>query len=79
LVMGRPRRAAMPVPEALKELLRQSGRDFDPRVVEALIETVRQLQQEHGDVMLYLSDAALEIEYFVTQRMLRRAARGEAT
>lgn len=78
LVMGRPRRAAMPVPEALKEILRQSGRDFDPRVVDALIETVRQLQREHGDVMQYLSDAAVEIEYFATQRMLRRATLGEA-
>jgi putative nucleotidyltransferase with HDIG domain len=76
LVMGRPRRAAMSVPEALKEILRQSGRDFDPRVVVELIETVRQLQREHGDVMQYLSDVALEIEYFATQRMLRRAARG---
>ena len=74
-VMGRPRRPAVSVQEALRELLRQSGRDFDPRVVDALIATVRELEREHGDAMQYLADAAGEIDYFATQRLLRCAGR----
>ena len=78
LVMGRPRRPAVPVAEALKELLRQSGRDFDPRVVASLIETVRRLQRNNADLIAFLSEDAEQFEYIAARRMLRRAA-GAAT
>ena len=55
LVTGRPRRPAIPVAEALREILRASGREFDPKVVDALIGSVRRIQVEHGDVISYLS------------------------
>lgn len=74
LVMGRPRCPAMPVAEALKELLRQSGREFDPKVVAALIETVRRIQREHQDLIVYLSDEADQFEYLAARRKLRQAS-----
>jgi putative nucleotidyltransferase with HDIG domain len=74
LVMGRPRRGAMSVKDAQRELLRGSGRDFDPRVVSAAIEVLRHLEALHGDVMAHLAEGADEIEFFATQRMLRRLA-----
>jgi putative two-component system response regulator len=44
MVNDRPYRRAMRVEEALEELLRQSGRQFDPRIVEAMVcETQRSL------------------------------------
>ena len=74
LVMGRPRRLAVPIEEALCELLRQSGRDFDPRVVEVLIATVRQLRCEHSDVMAYLAEDADQYDFTSARRVFRRAA-----
>lgn len=74
LVMGRPRRPAVPIEEALCELLRQSGRDFDPRVVEVLIATVRQLRREHSDVMAHLAEDADQYDFTSARRVFRRAA-----
>ncbi|HEX7186537.1 MAG TPA: HD domain-containing phosphohydrolase, partial [Thermoanaerobaculia bacterium] len=38
----RPYRRGMPVETAVEELRREAGRQFDPRIVEALIEVVRE-------------------------------------
>lgn len=75
-VMGRPRRPAMPPAAALSEILQQRGRDFDPKLVDLLIDLVRRLQREHPDLMNYLAEEAEHIEHFATQRMLRRAVQG---
>lgn len=78
LVMGRPRKRAMPVQDALKDILSRRGRDFDPQLTDRFIETVRRLQREHPDLMVHLAEGAEQIEYFATQRMLRRVARPDA-
>jgi putative two-component system response regulator len=54
----RPGRPATPVRGALKDILRQRGREFDPQLVDRFIELVRQIEREHGNVLAYLSSAA---------------------
>lgn len=74
LVTGRPRRSAVPVAEALREILRASGREFDPKVVDALIGSVRRIGEEHGDVISFLARDAEEYDYIASRRRLRRAS-----
>lgn len=71
LVRGRPARPSMSVQEALKELLRQRGRDYDPRLVDLLIALVRRIESKHGDVMAYLADGADAIEPIARRRLGR--------
>jgi putative nucleotidyltransferase with HDIG domain len=71
-VKGRPRRPPASVDEALRELMRQSGRDFDPQVVDAFIDVARELRAEHGDLMAYLAGAASGVGLSGAQLELRR-------
>ena len=48
--------------------------DLDPRVVEALIGTVRQLQREHENLIDFLAIAADDYDYTSARRLVRRAA-----
>jgi putative nucleotidyltransferase with HDIG domain len=75
LVSGRPRLAAMSSPEALKNIFGRSGRDFDPRVVDALVGVVRQIQRANPDVLDYLSYGADCIGAFATRRSLDKAVK----
>lgn len=59
LVTGRPRMA---------------GRELDPRVVDVLIETVRQLQRGHENLIDFLAGAAVAYDYTAARRIVRRAA-----
>jgi response regulator RpfG family c-di-GMP phosphodiesterase len=76
LITGKPRQAAVSVPEAMRRLLGRRGRDFDPKLTDLLIEIVRRLGSEHEDLKAYLSSEADDIEYFAAQRALRRATSG---
>lgn len=59
----RPYRGAMSVEEALAELERCAGEQFDPEVVRIFIEEVRKRppQKEESDLAVALSDAELEV------------------
>jgi HD-GYP domain-containing protein (c-di-GMP phosphodiesterase class II) len=48
MTTDRPYRPARPVPEAIEELRTCSGSQFDPVVVEALIEVIGQLPERDG-------------------------------
>jgi HD-GYP domain-containing protein (c-di-GMP phosphodiesterase class II) len=54
----RPGRTAVPVRTALKDILRQRCREFDPQLVDHLIELVRQIERESGNVLSYLGQGA---------------------
>ena len=43
LTHNRPYKPAWPVEKALEEIERQAGRQFDPRVVEAFLQTLRRM------------------------------------
>lgn len=79
LVSGRPRIVAMTTSEALQNIFGRRGRDFDPRVVDALIGVVRQIQAANPDVLDYLSDGADCIGVFATRRLLNRAVKRAIT
>jgi putative nucleotidyltransferase with HDIG domain len=49
ITSDRPYRQARPVAEALKILQEEAGRQFDPGVVEALVQWVRDISQADGD------------------------------
>lgn len=74
LVTGRPRRPAVHSADALQGIFEQRGRDFDPNLVDVVIEIVRRLQRTHSDVQAYLSEEAAGIEYFAMRRTLKKAA-----
>ena len=48
MTVGRPHRAAMARPEALKEIERLSGTQFDPRIVATLTSALEQLDAQDG-------------------------------
>ena len=74
LITGRPRRGALSVRDALKELFRRGGRDFDPRLMELFIEMIRGLVREQPELIAFLSEGGEKIHYFAAQRLLRRAS-----
>lgn len=74
LVAGRPRKPAISSADALRELFEQRSRDFDPNLVDVVIDVVRRLQRTHPDVQAYLSEEADTMEYFAMQRTLKKAA-----
>ena len=59
------------VRRALEELLRQRGKRFDPRLVDLLIERVRDLQREFGGVDEALSGTADRSTLVIARRRLR--------
>ena len=58
LVCGRRAQLPLSVQDALREMLRQRGRDFDPRLTDHFIALVRRLELEHGDLLAFLEDGA---------------------
>lgn len=73
LAMGRPRCPAVSVGDALRELLRMSGRELDPKVTAVVVDTVRKLQREHPDLMAALAADADQYDFTAGRRLVRRA------
>jgi HD-GYP domain-containing protein (c-di-GMP phosphodiesterase class II) len=73
LVTGRPRQAAISVELALEHVFRRSGRDFDPKVVDALVNVIRQLPSDAVEIVNKLTAGADDIPYFASRRALRNA------
>lgn len=74
LMVGRPRCPAVSVSDALREFLRMSGRELDPKVTAVVVDTVRKLQREHADLMTFLSTDADQYDFTAGRRLVRRAA-----
>lgn len=72
LINGRPRRSALSVSEALKEILRVAGREIDPKVAAVLIESVRRICRSHGNIIAFLSEGAVRHGYTSARRRLLR-------
>jgi HD-GYP domain-containing protein (c-di-GMP phosphodiesterase class II) len=78
LIVGRPRHPAVSSGQALEIIFRRSGRDFDPCVVEALVDVVRRLPSETSGLVAQLSETAEDMAFFGSQRALKRAARSSS-
>ena len=70
LVHERPWRSAWRVEEALGHLVRESGRQFDPSLVERFIPLVRRIYASHDDVDAYLAQSAQQTPLWTMRRSL---------
>lgn len=70
LVHERPWRSAWRVEEALGHLVRESGRQFDPVLVEQFIPLVRRIFATHADVDAYLAQSAQQTPLWTMRRSL---------
>ena len=70
LVHTSPFRPAWRVEEALGHLVRESGRQFDPNLVEQFIPLVRRIYSKHEDVDAYLARSAQQTPLWTMRRSL---------
>jgi putative two-component system response regulator len=70
LVHDRPWRPAWRVEEALGHLVRESSRQFDPKLVEQFIPLVRRIFATHEDVDGYLAQSAQQTPLWTMRRSL---------
>jgi putative two-component system response regulator len=81
LVHNRPWRPGWRIEEALGHLVRESGRQFDPKLVEQFIPIVRRTYAKHADVDAYLAQSAQQTPLWTMRRSLverlMRPAAGE--
>lgn len=70
LVHQRPWRPAWRVEEALGHLVRESARQFDPKLVEQFIPLVRRTFAKHADVDAYLAQSAQQTPLWTMRRSL---------
>ena len=70
LVHNRPWRPGWRIEEALGHLVRESGRQFDPKLVEQFIPIVRRTYAKHADVDAYLARSAQQTPLWTMRRSL---------
>jgi putative two-component system response regulator len=70
LVHNRPWRPGWRIEEALGHLVRESGRQFDPKLVEQFIPLVRRTYAMHEDVDAYLARSAQQTPLWTMRRSL---------
>jgi putative two-component system response regulator len=70
LVHHRPWRPAWRIEEALGHLVRESGRQFDPALVEQFIPLARRTYAKHADVDAYLAQSAQQTPLWTMRRSL---------
>ncbi len=67
---NRPWRPGWRIEEALGHLVRESGRQFDPKLVEQFIPLVRRTYAMHEDVDAYLAQSAQQTPLWTMRRSL---------
>jgi putative two-component system response regulator len=70
LVHTRPWRPGWRIEEALGHLVRESGRQFDPKLVEQFIPIARRTYAKHADVDAYLARSAQQTPLWTMRRSL---------
>jgi putative two-component system response regulator len=70
LVHVRPWRAGWRIEEALGHLVRESSRQFDPKLVELFVPLVRRVYAQHDDVDAYLARSAQQTPLWTMRRSL---------
>lgn len=70
LVHNRPWRPAWRIEEALGHLVRESSRQFDPKLVEQFIPLVRRVYAQHDDVDAYLAQSAQQTPLWTMRKSL---------
>jgi putative two-component system response regulator len=70
LLHNRPWRPAWRIEEALGHIVRESGRQFDPQLVEHFVPLARRIYASHADVDAYLARSAQQTPLWTMRRSL---------
>lgn len=76
LTHKRPYKEAWPVADALSEIKRLRGRQFDPELTDVFLELVPRLQREHGDLDRFLAEEAKHSPFIQARERIARALKG---
>jgi putative two-component system response regulator len=76
LTHKRPYKEAWPVADALAEIKRLRGRQFDPELTDIFLELVPRLQREHGDLDRFLAEEAKHSPFIQARERIARALKG---
>jgi putative two-component system response regulator len=77
LTHKRPYKEAWPVADALAEISRLRGRQFDPDVTDVFLDLVPRLQREHGDLDAFLAVEARNSPYIRAREKIARSLKGD--
>jgi putative two-component system response regulator len=77
LTHKRPYKEAWPVADALAEIKRLRGRQFDPELTDLFLDLVPRLQREHGDLDRFLAEEAKHSPFIQARERIARALKGE--
>jgi putative two-component system response regulator len=73
LTHDRPHRAAWSSHEALEEITRLKGAQFDPRLVDLFVEMIARFRREHRDLDAFLGEAAKASSFFQARSRIKDA------
>jgi len=76
LTHKRPYKEAWPVTDALAEIARLRGRQFDPELTDIFLDLVPRLQREHGDLDRFLAEEAKHSPFIQARERIARALKG---
>ena len=76
LTHKRPYKEAWPVADALAEIKRLRGRQFDPELTDAFLDLVPRLQREHPDLDRFLAEEAKHSPFIQARERIARALKG---
>ncbi len=76
LTHKRPYKEAWPIADALAEIKRLRGRQFDPDLTDVFLELVPRLQREHGDLDRFLAEEAKHSPFIQARERIARALKG---
>lgn len=76
LTHKRPYKEAWPIADALAEIQRLRGRQFDPELTDVFLELVPRLQREHGDLDRFLAEEAKHSPFIQARERIARALKG---
>ena len=76
LTHKRPYKEAWPIADALAEIKRLRGRQFDPELTDVFLDLVPRLQREHGDLDRFLAEEAKHSPFIQARERIARALKG---
>jgi putative two-component system response regulator len=76
LTHKRPYKEAWPIADALSEIKRLRGRQFDPELTDVFLDLVPRLQREHGDLDRFLAEEAKHSPFIQARERIARALKG---
>jgi putative two-component system response regulator len=76
LIHVRPHRGPWTIREALDEIARLKGKQFDPRLTDLFVELIQNLRREHKDLDAFLGEAAKTSSFLRARSRIKEALQG---